>query len=121
MTNFALNHLIVESLNGTYFFGHKLVAEPNGLSFYDCSGSDGRRCATCPKCFRVDSEIRAQVELHVEPLTSEIRMLTEELKRVKLDDHAQQTSLAQKLDPYIKTAEFIPPQKCSTGKTTFRS
>ena len=92
MTNLALNHLAVENLNGTSFCGHKLVAEPNGLAFYDCRGSDGRRSANCPSCTRVDNDIQAQVELHVEPLALEIRALREELERVKLDAHSQQTS-----------------------------
>ena len=49
--------------------------------------------------------LNEKLELHVEPIASEIRSLKEELERVKLDGHSQRTSLAQKLDPYIQTVE----------------
>ena len=52
----------------------------------------------------------------MEPLASEIRALKEELERAKLDAHSQLTSLAQKLDPYIQTAESLRHENAQLEK-----
>ena len=57
----------------------------------------------------------------MEPLASEIRALKEELERVKLNAHEQHTSLAQKPDPYIQTAESFRHESAQLEKQLFEA
>ena len=116
MTNLALNHLAVDCLNGTTFFGRKLVAEPNGLSFYDCRGHDGRRCSSCPSCARFDNELSVQKDLITEPLADEIKRLTEALNQVQHDARVSQIESDQKLAHFAQVADFYREENATLSR-----